>query len=483
VRSGGSQSHGIRQRIVKGDTSTVRALRESEERYRNLVEEIGEWICEVDENFVCTYSSPRVRDILGYEPAEVVGRRAFDFMPPGEIERVMPLIGSGFDMSEGFSLFECTLLRKDGSPINIEISGKPVYDARGKVTCNRGVIRDVSERTRAEAALRESEEKFRALAETTPAGIVLYRGERFIYVSPVLEEISGYKRKELLDKKFWDLVHPDDRDTVRDRGLARQRGQPVPYHYEARILARDGEEKWMEFSAGLINYAGEPAGIATLYDITERKLVEEAPAEAKATAELYLDLMGHDINNMNQISLDFMEMARHKMEIEGKLTMDDVYLVDKAIESVRNSSNLIRNVRKLQQAKLGVYGPEVTDLGKMLIEVAAQHEDIPGQQVSINRAAKPAVTSWPTSCCGTFSPTWWATLSSIPGAAGHQHTDERDAGRRPGLVEGGRGGRRPGNTRQPERDLVQSAQPDRLAGPGKRLWAVPDQAAHRLLPR
>ena len=144
----------------------------------------------------------------------------------------------------------------------------------------------------------------------------------------------------------------------------------------------------MEFSAGLINYAGEPTGIATLYDITERKQVEEALAEAKATAELYLDLMGHDINNMNQISLGFMEMARHKMEFEEKLTMDDVYLVDKAIESVRNSSNLIRNVRKLQQAKLGIYGPEVTDLGKMLIEIAAQHKDIPGRQVSINCAAK-----------------------------------------------------------------------------------------------
>ena len=93
---------------------------------------------------------------------------------------------------------ELKCIRKDGDVRWADVSRKTIDYAGKSALLLTGI--DVTERTRAEAALRESEEKFRVLAETTPAGIILYRGERFIYANPVLEKISGYTCEELLGR-------------------------------------------------------------------------------------------------------------------------------------------------------------------------------------------------------------------------------------------------------------------------------------------
>ena len=84
----------------------------------------------------------------------------------------------------------------------------------------------------------------------------------------------------------------------------------MPSRYEVKILTRSGEDdRWLDIAAALIEYNGCPAGLMTAFDITERKQAEAALQDAKQQAELYLDLMGHDINNMNQIALGSLELA------------------------------------------------------------------------------------------------------------------------------------------------------------------------------
>lgn len=137
-------------------------------------------------------------------------------------------------------------------------------------------------RRRAEEDLKEREAMFRTLAETTSTAIFVYQGERFVYVNRATEEISGYSREELLSMRFWDVVHPDFRELIRERGVARQRGEPVPTRYEFKILRKDGEERWIDFTAGKIMYHGKPAAIGTAVDITERKLAEEVLRERES---------------------------------------------------------------------------------------------------------------------------------------------------------------------------------------------------------
>ena len=116
----------------------------------------------------------------------------------------------------------------------------------------------------------QSEARFRALADTSPAAIFIYQGMQFRYVNRAAEDITGYAAEDLTGRDFWTITHPDDREMIRQRGLARQRGESVPNRYEFRIIRKDGGTRWLDFTAGLITYEGQPAGLGTAFDITER---------------------------------------------------------------------------------------------------------------------------------------------------------------------------------------------------------------------
>jgi len=158
------------------------------------------------------------------------------------------------------------------------IYGRSIPDAPrpdGTILWN-GVLIDITERKHVEEALRESEEKFRVLSDTVPVAIVVYQGTRIVYVNDFTVKATGFCKEEICAMDFWDIVHTDIREILKMRGLARQRGEDVPGRYEIKYLTRSGETRWADVSVGMIMFGGEPAGIASLQDITERKRAEEA---------------------------------------------------------------------------------------------------------------------------------------------------------------------------------------------------------------
>jgi PAS domain S-box-containing protein len=158
---------------------------------------------------------------------------------------------------------------------------------------NRSLTRQVAKRTselcdelvarkRFEEALGESEEKFRVLAETSPAAIYLYQGEKLIYVNPAAKKITGFSEQECLLMKFWEWIDEEFREQVKSYGMLRQKGESVPDQYEAKFLTKDGKSKWVLISAGRIQYRGDSAGIASVIDISDLK---QAEAELRRTNE------------------------------------------------------------------------------------------------------------------------------------------------------------------------------------------------------
>jgi PAS domain S-box-containing protein len=153
-----------------------------------------------------------------------------------------------------------------GLSIPTRLEDKVVFD---------GIILNINERKIMEQSLRDSEEKFRILTESSPTAVMLYQNNKWVYANPVSAEITGYTNQELQRMNFWDIVHPDDKQLVQERGLKRQKGEAVTQRYIFRIICKDGTVKWVDLSGATIVIGGSPAGIISVLDITERKLVEE----------------------------------------------------------------------------------------------------------------------------------------------------------------------------------------------------------------
>jgi PAS domain S-box-containing protein len=141
------------------------ALRMSQGRYRMLVEATTDWIWEVDRNGVYTYSSPKVFDLLGFRPEEVVGRSVFSFMVPSESDRVAERFRACVASGLPIDRMEKTNLRKDGRSVVLETNGVLVRNAAGEVIGFRGIDRDITERKAAEEELREHSRQIEALRQ------------------------------------------------------------------------------------------------------------------------------------------------------------------------------------------------------------------------------------------------------------------------------------------------------------------------------
>ena len=136
-----------------------KALRESEERFRSLVESSSDWIWEINERAVYTYCSPQVYDLLGYAAGEVIGKTPFDLIPPDEAARVKERFNSIVAEKKSFRLLENLNLHKDGRGVFLETSGTPIVDGQGAFCGYRGIDRDITERKLAEQERRASAEK------------------------------------------------------------------------------------------------------------------------------------------------------------------------------------------------------------------------------------------------------------------------------------------------------------------------------------
>ncbi|HPB14541.1 MAG TPA: PAS domain S-box protein, partial [Smithellaceae bacterium] len=140
---------------------------------------------------------------------------------------------------------------------------------------------DVTDRKQAECALRESEEKYRALFENAGEAIFVAQDGRVAFLNPMTAQITGYSGEEITSRPFVDFIHADDRDMITDRHTRRLQGEDIPRSYTFRMLRKNGSLLWVQLDTVLINWQGKPATLNFMTDITERKRIEDALRESE----------------------------------------------------------------------------------------------------------------------------------------------------------------------------------------------------------
>jgi PAS domain S-box-containing protein len=260
------------------------ALRENEKRFRELLETLQEGIWVIDQDAYTTFVNPRMAEMLGYSVEEMQGKHLFAFMDERGVEiskRNLERREQGITEQHDFEF-----LRKDGSRMYALLETSPIYDDDGNYTGGIAGIQDITERVKAEEALRASEEKYRDLVEKVSDVIyTLDAGGMITYVSPAIEPFIGYGPTEVVGRPFGDFIAFEDVQRQNDNFQKLASGESLDPN-EYRVVTKSGEVRWMRTSSQPIVDGDRVIGVrGVLTDITDRKIAQEQLEETAAGAE------------------------------------------------------------------------------------------------------------------------------------------------------------------------------------------------------
>jgi PAS domain S-box-containing protein len=287
------------------------ALKVSRAKFQNLVETVSDLVWEVDRDGVYTYVSPKVRDLLGFEPEELLGKTLFDLMPDVEAQRVAEIFGGISARRDPFQGLEMVIRHRDGRHVVIETSGTPFFDAEGGFLGYHGVDRDIGDRKRAEENLRISEERFRQLFEQNEEPLFLFRGgsPEMIDVNPAAVHLYGYSREELVRGGLSLFARPAEISDL-SSAISAIRSSNVLSIERATHFRKDGARIIVSIRGKSIRTEHGHVSYCSFRDITSRiRMEEEAKlhhaqlihANRMASLGTIVSGVAHEINNPNNL--------------------------------------------------------------------------------------------------------------------------------------------------------------------------------------
>ena len=320
------------------------ALRASEALYRLLAENSTDMIVRTDLSGTRLFLSPASRELVGYEPEELVGTQLADYVHPDDRQSVVQDLDRLMKGEVERQTAVYRVRHKSGAWIWSETRRRLVRDEAGNPVEIVAVVRDVSDRKAAEDALHKSEERYRLLAENSSDIIVLkpsMGGPK--YVSPAVRTVLGYDPEEFLARITADLIHPLDRARVEAlyNSIGPDRPEAKSVH---RLKHRDGHYVWIEVVfTWTVGPAGEPAIIATNRDVTERQEQAEELRRAKEAAEQaseaktqFLATMSHEIRTPLNGITGFTDLILERTDLDPEL--------QRQVELIRTSSSALLTV-------------------------------------------------------------------------------------------------------------------------------------------
>lgn len=225
---------------------------------------------------------------------------------------------------------------------------------------------ELTERKRAQEALRESEQKYSTVVESSLTGIYIDQNGRIVFANKKFAEIYGYSSKELVGMDSWKLVHPDDRAWIDEMRARRLKGEEAPSEYQARGLTKDGRTIWIVRRNTRIDYGGKPAILGNIVDVTESRAKEAQLIQASKMSTLGEMATGvaHELNqplSSIQIGADFFRnIAKKDVEIPQE---ELVYVAEQISQQVARAVKIIDHMRQfgrkaeIQREKVDINQP------------------------------------------------------------------------------------------------------------------------------
>lgn len=298
----------------------VEALRESEERYRELFENANDVIYTTDLNGQYLSVNRVVEKVSGYTCAEICRMNFAEILAPEYVELARQMMSAKLAGDEAVTFYEAEIISKSGARVLLEVSTQLIYD-EGVAVGVQGIARDSTKRKLAEHALRESEERYRELFEN--ANDLIYTHDlagNFTSLNKTGERITGYTREEAITLNIAQVVAPEHLARAKEM-MTRKNFIDEATVYELEIIAKDGRRVPLEVSTRLVYANGQPCGVQGIArDIAERK-----HTEAKLLHNAYHDALT-GLPNRNLFT-DHLQMAverakRHEEFVFAVLFLD-----------------------------------------------------------------------------------------------------------------------------------------------------------------
>jgi PAS domain S-box-containing protein len=345
-----------------------RALSESEGQLKAMIDQASAGIARVGLDGAILSCNARFAEILGLGDAEAVGLTTEAVSHPDDVGPTRAALSQA--LASGGSQLQKRYIRPDGSPVWVVVSLRTLRNAAGDVDSLIAVIIDITETKAAEAALRESESRFRLMADTAPSPVWLTNSAGEVeFVNAALIDFYGRPADRILGHVWRDAVHPQDVSAL-DAARAEGRSNHQPYSFEARFARADGAWRWMRIAVNP-RFDGEGlfrGYVGMAFDVTDAREAIEAAAAQERRQGFLLRL----IDAVRDIASPEAVMAEVERAVGAELQVDRVGYgeVDQAREMVAMSRDWTAGV-------VSAHGQfRLEDVGSALIEDLARGQFI-----------------------------------------------------------------------------------------------------------